>query len=265
MSRLALSFAAAAALLTVATTAHAHYVEIYGHTACVEGEPVVGWDVMSWDSSGGNTHDDIRVEASFDGNTWTLVDLGVIASPDFGFSGSMFVTGAATVRLRAIAKGPWDDGYWWEAPRYADGGSIDAADATEFVIPTDCAPPPPTNPGTGTPGYWRNHPEAWPVDSIDLGGVTYTRDEAIALLSTPAKGDKSYTMVRAVIAAVLNVTIGNDSSCIDATLASAHDWLAVNPAGSGVKGSSDAWAEGEPLATTLDDYNNGRLCAPHRD
>ena len=22
-----------------------------------------------------------------------------------------------------------------------------------------------SNPGTGTPGYWKNHPEAWPVSS----------------------------------------------------------------------------------------------------
>jgi hypothetical protein len=35
--------------------------------------------------------------------------------------------------------------------------------------------------------------------------------------------------------------------------------------GSGVKGSSLGWKNGEPLATQLDRYNNGMLCAPHRD
>ena len=30
-------------------------------------------------------------------------------------------------------------------------------------------------PGTGTPGYWKNHPEAWPTGSITVGGVTYMK------------------------------------------------------------------------------------------
>ena len=33
-------------------------------------------------------------------------------------------------------------------------------------------------PGTGTPGFWKNHPEAWPVSTITVGGVEYTLDEA---------------------------------------------------------------------------------------
>jgi hypothetical protein len=38
---------------------------------------------------------------------------------------------------------------------------------------------------------------------------------------------------------------------------------AYRPIGSGVAASSPEW--GEPLHTTLDDYNNGRLCAPQRN
>ena len=60
-------------------------------------------------------------------------------------------------------------------------------------------------PGTGTPGYWKNHPEAWPVDEITIGGVTYTKVEAIAIMNTPEKGDKTYTMFSALVAATLNV------------------------------------------------------------
>jgi len=37
------------------------------------------------------------------------------------------------------------------------------------------------------------------------------------------------------------------------------------PVGSGVRGKSDAWREGDPLYLMLDDYNNGLLCAPSRD
>lgn len=118
-------------------------------------------------------------------------------------------------------------------------------------------------PGTGTPGYWMNHPEAWPVETITVGCVAYVKDEAIAFMKDPVKGDKSFTMFPALVAAKLNVLIGNDASCIAATIAAADAWLCANPLGTGVKG--EAWALGEPLYWELDDYNNGYLCAPSRD
>ena len=34
-------------------------------------------------------------------------------------------------------------------------------------------------PGTGTPGYWKNHPGAWLVQTIVVGGVEYTKAQAI--------------------------------------------------------------------------------------
>ena len=122
-------------------------------------------------------------------------------------------------------------------------------------------------PGTGTPGYWKNHPEAWPVDEITIGGVTYTKDEAIANMSMPDKKDKTYTMFRALVAAKLNVLIGNDDSCIIRTIDDADAWMATyDPVGSGVKagGKNSPWRTGEPLYEKLDDYNNGLLCAPSR-
>ncbi len=120
-------------------------------------------------------------------------------------------------------------------------------------------------PGTGTPGYWMNHPEAWPVDEIEIGGVTYSKEEAIAIMLAPVKGDKTYTMFPALVAAKLNVLIGNESSCIADTIAAADAWMASYPLGSSVTGKSAAWKVGEPLSWMLDEYNNGYLCAPHRD
>lgn len=120
-------------------------------------------------------------------------------------------------------------------------------------------------PGTGTPGYWMNHPEAWPVEEIMIGGVTYTKDEAIDYMMAPVRGDKTLTMFPALVAAKLNVLIGNDDSCIVDTIAEADAWMAQNPVGSGIRGSSGAWKIGEPLYLILDNYNNGLLCAPSRD
>ena len=36
------------------------------------------------------------------------------------------------------------------------------------------------------------------------------------------------------------------------------------PVGSNVAASSAAWVAGEPLHKQMDAYNNGLLCAPHR-
>jgi hypothetical protein len=125
-------------------------------------------------------------------------------------------------------------------------------------------PTPVAQPGTGTPGYWKNHPEAWPVGSITVGGVTYTKAQAIAWLSGTGK-DKTVTMFQSLVSAMLNVMIGNDGSCINAAIAQGNAWLATYPLGSNVAGGSAAWAAGNPIHNTLDAYDNGLLCAPHRN
>jgi hypothetical protein len=119
--------------------------------------------------------------------------------------------------------------------------------------------------GTGTPGYWMNHPQAWPVGEITIGGLVYDRDAAIALMRNPVVRDKTYTMFPALVAAKLNVMIGCEDSCIADVILAADAWMADNPVGSDVRGNSEAWETGEPLYETLDLYNNGELCAPSRD
>jgi hypothetical protein len=124
--------------------------------------------------------------------------------------------------------------------------------------------PPVIQPGTGTPGYWKNHPEAWPVREITVGGVTYSMDQALTWLQKVGK-DKTATMFSSLVPAMLNVLAGNDNSCVASTIEAADAWMtAFGPVGSGVPASSDAWGLGEPLHRHLDAYNNGRLCAPHR-
>ena len=123
------------------------------------------------------------------------------------------------------------------------------------------------NPGTGTPGYWKNHPDAWPVDGITIGGVYYPKAEAIGEMKTPGKGDKTYDLFRHLVAAKLNVIIGNDPSCAWwEDKPDMDNWFKDNPLGSKTKANTDQWKIwGSPYLEELDDYNNGRLCAPHRD
>ncbi|MEW5871914.1 MAG: SdrD B-like domain-containing protein [Chloroflexota bacterium] len=121
------------------------------------------------------------------------------------------------------------------------------------------------NPGTGTIGYWKTHPESWPVSEILIGGQIYTRDQAIAIMGQPGKGDKTYNLFAQLVAAKLNVLIGNDPTCVAGDIAAADAWLAVHPVGSKVKASSAAWESISTSFTNLDNYNNGQLCAPHRN
>jgi hypothetical protein len=149
-----------------------------------------------------------------------------------------------------------------------------AYNVTLTVTPYRCVPKTITKmitvsaPGTGTPGYWMNHPDAWPAVEIIIGGVTYSIDEAIELMKRSNNKDVTYIMFQALVAAKLNVLIGNESSCIEATIADADAWMAdYGPVGSGVKagGDNSPWRTGESLYFMLDDYNNGQLCAPSRD
>lgn len=54
---------------------------------------------------------------------------------------------------------------------------------------------------TDTRGYWRNHPDAWPVTSLTLGTVTYQTAELMAILETPAQGDGLIILAHQLIAA----------------------------------------------------------------
>jgi SdrD B-like domain len=118
--------------------------------------------------------------------------------------------------------------------------------------------------GTGTPGYWKTHPEAWPA-SVVVGGVSYTRDQAIAWLGDSGS-DKTVTMFASLVSAKLNVAAGTDASCVQSTIDLADAWMEMfGPVGRKVKASSYAWKVGEPLHRLMDNYNNGMLCAPHRN
>ena len=121
--------------------------------------------------------------------------------------------------------------------------------------------------GTGTLGYWKTHPEAWPVQSITIGGVTYTQSQAITWLGTPVRGDESIALFHQLVPAELNALVNNNVSCITSVIQAADAWMRqYGPVGSGVSTSSTAGQAGNALEQQLDSYNNGNLsCAQHRN
>ncbi len=63
-----------------------------------------------------------------------------------------------------------------------------------------------------TPGFWKNHPDSWPVESLDVGCDNYKKAGLIAILKTPVRHDKLLIMVHHLIASKLNVLAGSDPS-----------------------------------------------------
>jgi hypothetical protein len=120
-------------------------------------------------------------------------------------------------------------------------------------------------------GYWKNHPEAWPITSLTLGCQTYTQAELLTILTTPIgagkTADASLILADQLIAALLNIAGGSDPTPVAATIAAA-DALLCTFGGKlpyNVKPSSAVGQQMTVLATTLDQYNSGLLtpdCTP---
>jgi len=103
-----------------------------------------------------------------------------------------------------------------------------------------------------TPGYWKNHIEAWPVTSLALGGVTYSQAQLLEIMGTPVGGDVTIILAYHLIAAKLNVLNGASSS-IDGAIADADAYLMAHPLFSN-PGKADK-TEGEMIKNALADYN----------
>lgn len=125
-------------------------------------------------------------------------------------------------------------------------------------------PPPPPPPGpncTYTQGYWKNHPQDWPVTELTLGDTTYTLWQAIEILKTPPRGNVTYILAHQLIAAKLNIANGADDTAVATTISEADTWLTHYPPGSSVPRSERATATA--LARYLDQYNNGLIGPGH--
>ena len=110
---------------------------------------------------------------------------------------------------------------------------------------------------THSQGYWKTHPDSWPVEQLELGGETYSKQEALQILNTPSAGDATYILAYQLIAAKLNVASGADDTDIEDTITEADSWLLENPLGSDPKGEERE--TGIELAARLESYNEGEI------
>jgi len=106
-------------------------------------------------------------------------------------------------------------------------------------------------------GFWKSNPEAWPVDFIDIGGVVYSKVDAIDIMNAQAKGDKTYSLFIETVAAKLNDMTCGPYLDIAPDIAKADVWLALYPPGSGIKSKDPEWVEGGAINATLSSFNGG--------
>lgn len=105
-------------------------------------------------------------------------------------------------------------------------------------------------------GYWKTHPEAWPVSTLTLGTVSYDQTQLLSILGQQVQGNGLVSLAHQLIAAKLNVARGADDSAIASSITAADALigsLEVPPVGSG---SLDPSATGA-LNTALTNYNEG--------
>jgi hypothetical protein len=151
------------------------------------------------------------------------------------------------------------------------------------ATPSPSGTPTPTPSGTPTPsptvtptptstpggcvrgqGFWKNHPDQWPVTQLQLGNTTYSEDQLLSIFHEPPRGNGLLILVHQEIAAKLNIANGADGSCIQQTLADADALigdLVVPPIGDGFLQPQDV----SPFVGLLGDFNEGDLCAPSCD
>lgn len=78
-------------------------------------------------------------------------------------------------------------------------------------------------------GFWKKHPDLWPVSSLVLGDESYSSVELQALLSRPVKGDASLILAGHLIAAKFNLAAGGTSEDLNAAIAMADALLTPFP------------------------------------
>lgn len=111
-------------------------------------------------------------------------------------------------------------------------------------------------------GFWKTHPEAWPIDKLVIGGTSYTKAQLLQVLNTPVRGNAVLILAYQLIAAELNIASGSDPTVISAARATAHALLtSVNLLTGSVRTNTSTGHSMTSTADTIDHYNN-RLLTP---
>ena len=105
-------------------------------------------------------------------------------------------------------------------------------DSENFAISFTCECPPELC--TFTPGFWKNHPEHWPVAGLTIGGHYYPMEELLDIFDWPTRKHIERKLFHHLVAAMLNVLIGSAMGDIEDHIMDADDFFAAHPLGSDI-------------------------------
>jgi len=102
-------------------------------------------------------------------------------------------------------------------------------------------------------GYWKNHPDLWPVTSLQLGTGTYDETQLMAMLQASPKGNGMIILLHQLIPALLNQANGADTSVITDALVDAHALIGSADATTGYMSPDNVSAS----KALLESFNEG--------
>ena len=111
--------------------------------------------------------------------------------------------------------------------------------------------------------YWKGAAD-WPVQSLQLGGRAYSREQLASILRLSVRGDASVILAGQTIAAMLNVAHGSDPAPVEALVVEAQAALELGTTGipCGISPSSPLGRRMIAAAARLEDYNTGEMTDP---
>ena len=90
------------------------------------------------------------------------------------------------------------------------GGSGSLLPSSPYSPPATCHTKPHDDPHdcVHSQGYWKEHPNLWPVSSLKLGSIIYTKAQLLLILKKSANGNGLISLAHQLIAAKLNIASG---------------------------------------------------------
>jgi hypothetical protein len=114
----------------------------------------------------------------------------------------------------------------------------------------------------GGTGFWKNHPNAWPVTALQLGTRSYTKSQLLTILKTPVgngnNADASLILADQLIPVKLNIANGAPApSTLNDSIATADVLIGNGLIPLKIKPNSITGRKMVSLATYLANYNSG--------
>jgi hypothetical protein len=138
---------------------------------------------------------------------------------------------------------------------YTEGsGTVGASDRTASF---NCGTPPPP-PCVKSEGTWKAHSSTWPVSSMMLGTVSYTKAQIISILNKPAGTNGLISLAHELIATKLNIANGANPALIQTYVNNADALIGskvIPPVGTGTLTPSSS----NSLTDKLDDWNEEKI------